>query len=191
MLGRGVVSRCEAPAETKDLFDSEPRSRRDPVRWPVACGILLIAAVAVGTAVMISSFRERTLESSEREQQNTVLLLARHFDQQLNDLQDPLDNLITQIHAAGIASADDFKREMSTRKMHLSMEANVSGASEIAGINVYDADGTLINSSVVPVVPYVNIADRAYFQALKSSPDVAQSGRKHRCEGRRAVSNLG
>jgi diguanylate cyclase (GGDEF)-like protein len=174
MLGMGFVSRGEAPAETKDLFDNEPPSRRDPIRWLVACGIFLIAAIAVGTAMTISDFRERALESGERELQNTVMLLARHFDQQLDDLQGPLVDLITYMRAAGIASPDDFKREMSTHEMHLLMKAKVSGASEIAGINVYDADGILINSSVVPAVPYVNIADRSYFKALKSSPDVTQ-----------------
>ena len=56
MLDMGFVSRGEVPAETKDLFDNEPTSRRDPVRWLVACGIFLIAAIAVGTAVTISNF---------------------------------------------------------------------------------------------------------------------------------------
>ncbi|WP_246785112.1 EAL domain-containing protein [Bradyrhizobium sp. S69] len=174
MLGMGFVSRGEVPAETKDLFDSEPPNRRDPIRWLVACGIFLIAAIAVGTAMTISNFRERALESGERELQNTVLLLARHFDQQLDDLQVPLVDLIGYMRATGIASPDDFKREMSTHEMHLLMKAKVSGASEIAGINIYDADGLLINSSVVPAVPYVNIADRSYFKALKSNPDVTQ-----------------
>ena len=76
-------------------------------------------------------------------------LLARHFDQQLDDLEVPVDDLIAQIHQAGMASADDFRRQMSTPETHLLMKAKVSGPSEIAGINVYDADGTLINSSEV------------------------------------------
>jgi PAS domain-containing protein len=174
MLGPGFVGRRAAPAETNDLSDSESPSRRDPIRWLVVCGILLIAAIVIGTAIMISSFRERAIESSEHELQNTVLLLARHFDQQLDDLEVPLDDLIAQMRLAGIASPEDFKRQMSTREMHLLMKAKVSGASEIAGINVYDADGTLISSSVVPAVPYVNIADRSYFKALKSSSDVTR-----------------
>jgi diguanylate cyclase (GGDEF)-like protein len=169
MLGTGFVGRRGAGAEA---FESEPAGRRDPIRWLVASGVLLIAAIAIGTAVTISNFRDRALSSSERELQNTVLLLARHFDQQLDDLQVPLDDLIVQVHAAAIASAADFHREMSTHEMHLLMKSKVSGASEIAGINIYDADGTLINSSVVPVVPQVNIADRDYYKALKSSADV-------------------
>jgi hypothetical protein len=54
-----------------------------PIRWRVLCGALLIAAIAVGTAFMVGNFRERSLHSSERELENTVLLLARHFDQPL------------------------------------------------------------------------------------------------------------
>ncbi len=161
-------------AKTTDLINNKLPSRRDPIRWLVGCGFLLIAAIAIGTVVMISNFRERSLENSKRELENTVLLLARHFDQQLDDVEAPVDDLIEQIHLAGIASPDDFKRQMSTPEMHLLMKAKVSGTSEIARINVYDVEGFLINSSVVPAVPVVNISDRAYFKALKSSSEPAQ-----------------
>jgi diguanylate cyclase (GGDEF)-like protein len=175
MLGTGFVDGREATAETRDMVDSEPLGRRDPIRWLVACGIFLVAAIVVGTAITIDNFRERALESSERELQNTVLLLARHFDQQLDDLQVPLDDLIAHMHAGGMVSPDDFRRKMSTHEMYLLMKAKVSGASEIAGINAYDAAGILVNSTNGPVVPYVNIADRAYYQVLKSNPDMTQS----------------
>ena len=46
-------------------------------------GILLIAAIAIGTSFTIVSFRQRALLNSERELQNTVLLLTRHFDREL------------------------------------------------------------------------------------------------------------
>jgi PAS domain-containing protein len=175
MLGTGFVDGRDRAADAKDSVDSEPAGRRDPIRWLVACGIFLVAAIVVGTAIAIGNFREHALQSSERELQNTVLLLARHFDQQLDDLQVPLDDLIAQMHAGGMASPDDFRRMMSTHEMYLLMRAKVSGAAEIAGINAYDADGILVNSTNSPVVPYVNIVDRAYYKALKSSSDVTQS----------------
>src|SRR5664279_2185876 len=59
----------------------------NPIRWLVSGGVLLIAAVAVGTAVMVGSFRERALDNAKRELENTVLLLSRHFDQQLTDFR--------------------------------------------------------------------------------------------------------
>jgi diguanylate cyclase (GGDEF)-like protein/PAS domain S-box-containing protein len=148
--------------------------RRGPVLWLVLSGVLLTAAIMVGTVLVVGEFRERALGNSERELENTVRLLARHYDQQLDDVEIPLNDIIAQIHQAGMASPDDFKRQMSAPEMHLLMKAKVSGPSEIAGINVYDAGGTLINSSEVSVVPAVNIADRAYFMALKSSPEPQQ-----------------
>src|SRR6201992_3699173 len=171
MPGIGLIGRRHAGPEANQTFEAEQSGRRDPIRWLVACGLVLIAAIAIGTAVTISNSRDRALASSERELQNNVLLLAQHFDQQLDDMQVPLDDLIAQMHASGVATPDDFRRDMSSHEMHLLMKAKVSGASEIAGINVYDADGTLINSSVVPVVPQVNIADRAYYKTLKAAAD--------------------
>jgi diguanylate cyclase (GGDEF)-like protein/PAS domain S-box-containing protein len=147
---------------------------RGPVLWLILSGVLLVAAITIGTALIIGQFRERALSNGERELENTVLLLSRHFDQQLGDLEVPLNDLIDQIHAAGVETPDAFRRQMSTPEMHLLLKAKVSGPAEIAGVNVYDSEGTLINSSVVAVVPHVNIADRAYFKALKSGPELQQ-----------------
>ena len=54
--------------------------RRGPVLWLILCGVLLVAAITIGTAVVIGEFRERALGNSERELENTVRLLGRHFD---------------------------------------------------------------------------------------------------------------
>ena len=61
--------------------------RGGPIRWLTLGGTLLIAAIAIGATVMAGNSRERALRSSERELENTVLLLAGHFDQQLEDFQ--------------------------------------------------------------------------------------------------------
>jgi diguanylate cyclase (GGDEF)-like protein/PAS domain S-box-containing protein len=161
-------SRSSAGIETNKSISARPPKRRDPIRLLVVCGIFLIAAIATGTAIMISNTRDRALESSERELDNAVLLLARHFDQHLEDFVSVQNELASQVRLAGTTSPDDFKREMSTYQMHLKMTAKVSGSSDVAGVNVYDADGTLINSSEVWPIPGLNIADRAYFNDLKS-----------------------
>jgi diguanylate cyclase (GGDEF)-like protein len=161
-------------AEKADFIDGELPGRRNPIRWLVTCGILLIASIGIGTATMISNFRDHALEGSTRELENTVLLLARHFDQQLEDAALPLNDIVVQIRQAGIISADEFKRQMSSPETHLLLQAKAGDSSKIAGFNIYDADGVLINSSEVAVVPAVNIADRSYFKVLKSGSDAAQ-----------------
>jgi diguanylate cyclase (GGDEF)-like protein/PAS domain S-box-containing protein len=157
----------EAAADAASAI-GEATARRDPVRWLIACGILLIAAIAIGTAVTIGNFRERGLESSERELENTVLLLARHFDQQLGDLTVVQNDLAALARTATFTSPDFFKRYMSTHETHLMMKAKVSGSSDVSAVNVYDASGALINSSETWPAPAINIADRAYFEVLKS-----------------------
>jgi hypothetical protein len=154
--------------------DSASSSRRNPIFWLVICGILLIAAIAIGTVMMVTNFRDHAIESSKRELENTVLLLARHFDQQLDDAEVPLFELIEQIRQAGIASPDDFSRRLSTPQTQLLLAESVNRSSKIAGLNIYDSEGILINSSEVPTVPNVTISDRAYFKALKFNPEVAQ-----------------
>jgi hypothetical protein len=74
--------------------------RGGPIRGLVLGGVLLIAAIMVGTTIMAGNFRERALNSSERELENTVLLLARHFDQQMEDsevIQKDLSNVKCQV----------------------------------------------------------------------------------------------
>ena len=133
-----------------DFNDGEQHSRRNPVRWLVTCGIPLIAAIALGTAMMIDNFRQHALESSKRELENTVLLMAHHFDQQLDDAAVPLGDIIAQVRQDGIATPEDFTRRMSAPETHLMLQTRAGDSSKVAGFNVYDARGVLISSSEVP-----------------------------------------
>ena len=89
--------------------------RGGPIRWLILGGTLLIAAIAIGATVMASNFRERALRNSERELENTVLLLARHFDQQLEDFEVVQKDLIAFMRSSGIATVENYKRRMSSR----------------------------------------------------------------------------
>jgi diguanylate cyclase (GGDEF)-like protein len=144
--------------------------RRSPIHWLILCGMLLIAAIVVGTAVMVGNFRERALSSSERELENTVLLLARHFDQQLGDAEVIQNSLVEYIYAAGIDTPEDYRRRMATEDVHLMLKAKLSALSYVGGVNLFDSDGRLINASGVWPVPEVSVADRAYFKVFTSSP---------------------
>jgi diguanylate cyclase (GGDEF)-like protein len=144
--------------------------RRSPIHWLILCGVLLIAAIVVGTAMMVGNFRERALSSSERELENTVLLLARHFDQQLGDAEVIQNSLVEYIYAAGIETPEDYRRRMATEDVHLMLKAKLSALSYVGAVNLFDADGRLINASGVWPVPEVSVADRAYFKVFTSSP---------------------
>src|ERR1700677_4179115 len=141
----------------------------NPIRWLVLGGALLIAAITIGTAILAANFRERALNSAERELENTVLVLARHFDQQLADFIAVQKDIAAQIRSAGITSPADFKARLSTVETHEALNDKVGVHSDGAGVNVFDSDGILINSSGSWPPPDIKIDDRANFKAAQSA----------------------
>src|SRR5258705_10073348 len=61
---------------------------------------------------------------------------------------------------------------MATLEWHEVLRVRSEGYSDVAGVNLFDSEGVLINSSDTWPVPDVKIADRAYFKAFKSGAAV-------------------
>src|SRR5215218_278980 len=118
-------------------FRIRPMFRGGPIRWLILGGVLLIAAIAIGATLMAGHFRERALRNSERELENTVLLLARHFDQQLEDFQVVQKDLIAFMRSGGIAGAENYKRRMSGQDIHLMLKSKIEALSYVGGVNVF------------------------------------------------------
>ena len=144
---------------------------RDPIVWLLICGTVLVAAIIVGTIMMVGEFRERALSNSERELENTVLLLTRHFDQQFEDCEIITAGLIAQMRLSEIASPEAFRGQTSTAEAHEALRAKANVSAFIGAVNLFDTDGLLVNSSSAFPVPSINISDRPFFQAFKSDPN--------------------
>ena len=143
---------------------------RGPVLWLILWGGFLVAAIIIGTVVTVGEFRETALRNSERELENTVLLLTRHFDQHFEDSDVIARNLISQMQFSEVASPELFRSRFSTPEAHLMLKSRVSALSYIGDVFIFDSDGSVINSSGAWPPPAVNVADRAYFKALKANP---------------------
>ncbi|WP_315719897.1 MULTISPECIES: EAL domain-containing protein [unclassified Bradyrhizobium] len=148
--------------------------RGGPIRWLVGGGLVLIAAIAIGATIMADSFRERALNSATRELENTVLLLARHFDQQMEDLGAIQRDLANYVRLSRIDTSVRFKEQMGTAAVNAMLKGKLSAVSYVGGVSIFDSDGNLINSATAWPVPPVNVADRTYFKRLKSDPTAPQ-----------------
>lgn len=170
------ISRGQAIGNSVDLADVESTIGQQaarhsaPIRLLTICGGLLIAAIAVGTAVMVSHFRERALANSERELENTVLLLARHFDQQLDDLTLVQNGLITYMQSAGITTSDAYGHRMSTHDIHLMLKSKISDVTYVGNLTLLNAAGDVMNWSRSWPVPSVNFSDWGIFQEAQIEP---------------------
>src|SRR5205807_136372 len=120
---------------------------RGPVLWLTLCGGLLVAAIFVGTIMMAGQFRERALTNSERELENTVLLLTRHFDQQFEDSDTIAADVIARLQTSGIASSEMFMARMAGPEAHEILRSKAGVLSYLGDITIYDSNGQMINWS--------------------------------------------
>src|ERR1700748_2680990 len=137
---------------------------RDQILWLILCGCFLVSAIFVGTTMMVGEFRERAIANSERELENTVRLLTRHFDQQFDDTEVIAADVIREMQVSRIETADAFRQKMSTFDAHEMLKSKVAVLSYIGEGTIFDADGQLINSSGLWPMPDINVYERAYFQ---------------------------
>ncbi|MDB5500975.1 MAG: diguanylate cyclase [Tardiphaga sp.] len=160
--------RGQKAEDVRNTCESQARSApRGPVRWLIVVGVVLVTAIAVGTAMTVDNFRQRALDHSKRELENTALLLTRHFDQQFQDLQQVQKSLIAHLWQNGIIAPENFARRMASQDAHLMLKAQLKD--DVAGdLTVLDADGNLINWSGAWPAPAINLADRDYFIQLKN-----------------------
>ncbi|MCK1357363.1 EAL domain-containing protein [Bradyrhizobium sp. 199] len=144
--------------------------RRGPVLWLTLCGVLLVAGIFAVTAMAVGEFRERTLANRERELENTVQLIARHFDQQFEDSDVVAADVIGQMNLPEITSPAMFHERMSGLATNQMLRSKISSVSYLGDIAIYDADGELVNWSRAQPLPKINVSSRAYFQTFKSDP---------------------
>jgi diguanylate cyclase (GGDEF)-like protein len=146
--------------------------RNRPIRYLILCGVALIAAIAVGTAIMARNLRDRALFDSERELKNTALILAEQIDRSFQAVDLVQSSVIEKIQALGIASSEDYARRMSGQDVHLMLKASISGVVQAYAISLINSDGHLINFSRSWPVPEIDVADRIFYKAIKSDPQV-------------------
>src|SRR6201995_1972853 len=120
---------------------------RDPILWLILCGCFLVAAIFAGTTMMVGEFRERAIANSERELENTVRLLTRHFDQQFDDTEVIAADVIRGMQVSRIETAHALRAKMSTFDAHELLKSKVAVLSYVGEVTIFDADGQLINSS--------------------------------------------
>lgn len=142
-------------------------------RWLALCGTFAVVAIAIGTAAVVASFRERALANSLREHENTVLLLTRHVDHQLLQLDQVQRALVDELQAEGIATHEHYRRRVSGIEMHRVLKAKIDALSHVSRLGFNDAEGMRVNSSVAWPSEPISIADRSYFTALQSDPGMA------------------
>ena len=139
------------------------------VWWIVVCGLALITGIVAATAFMIDDFREKALAKSGRELENTVLLVARHMDQEFEEFFDGQSRLVNRLSITDIESVADFRIQMSTPAIRILLNNEISSDIDPSDAFLFDIDGNIVNTSQAGPLPRTNIAERDYFKSFRSN----------------------
>src|SRR5215469_12936522 len=101
-------------------------SRSRPITLLVVCGLLLIVALAAGTALVVASMRAHILADSERELSNTARILAEQSERTFAAVDAVEGSLIERMRSVGIAARDDLRR-MAGADVHVMLRDKLSG----------------------------------------------------------------
>ena len=149
------------------LTASSARSS-NPIRLLVFGSLLLIALIVAATGFILFNLRDRVVADSERELQNVALVLAEQADRQFQAIELVQTALIERIQALGIASSEDFERQLSGRDVHLMLKEKIAGLQHVGALTLVNSQGTIINYSRDWPIPTINAADREFFKAFQS-----------------------
>ena len=158
----------------RDLSARFNRLGRAPLTWLITGGLVSMMAIAIGTGLAVERFRQDAIENGREGLESAVLLLARHFDRQFEDFSVLQKSIVAELESHTFDSPDVFRSEMATLAVHEVLRAKASGLADVAGANVFDSSGVLINSSQRWPVADVRISDRAYFNKLKNNPGLLE-----------------
>ena len=162
----------DTPEIARAIARANAPQQRSPIFWLIVSGIVLVAAIVLGTALTINNFRDRALANSKRELENTLQLLTHHFDQQLQDWQVIQEDAIAQIYEIESRPPAEFLSTVTSEDFHQRLAGKIRSMPYVGGLNVFGADGQLLNSSERWPIPNINITNRKHFQELKSGPAV-------------------
>jgi methyl-accepting chemotaxis protein len=133
------------------------------------CGLFLVAAIVAGSTFILSNLRQRALTDNERELTNLVSVLAEQTDRAVQAVELIQSSLVERMQALGIASAEDYERQMSGYDVHMMLKEKVSGWPHIGSITLINSRGKLFNFSRSWPLPDIDVTDREFYRALKSN----------------------
>src|ERR1700704_3097967 len=111
---------------------SAPKPRRvGSVWWIIASGVVLIAVIAFGTAILVSDFRDRARSETKRELNNTAYILAEYCERTFQSVELVQKTVIEKMQSLGLASSGDLGRLMSGFDTHLMLKDMVTGVPKL------------------------------------------------------------
>jgi PAS domain-containing protein len=160
-----------APAHVVDKsFAAETASNSRVVRWIVIFGIVLIGTIVAATGLMLQNLRDRELAESEHQLNNLTFILAEQIDRSFQSIELIQTAVIERMRSLGIASPEDYERQMSGRDTYQHLKDQIGGLPYVDALVLLDPEGKRINVSRAWPTPFFKKLDQDFLEAFNSDP---------------------
>ena len=133
-------------------------------------GVLIAAAVTLGTLAMVLSARSRTIDEKEAHLQNLAYVLAEQGDRSFQSLDLEQTGVIERLKARGAVSAETLRAAATTEELFKVLKDKTEALPQLDALTIIDDHGKLLNFSRFWPTPQVDVSDRDYFKALEQDP---------------------
>ncbi len=140
------------------------------IRWIIILGIALVVVIIAATGLMLQNLRDRELAASAHEQEGLTFVLAEQIDRTFQSMERVQTAVIQRMQRLGIASAEDYERQMSGQDTHQRLKDQISGLPYIDALVLFGTEGKRINVSRTWPAPYFKNSDFDFILAFKSDP---------------------
>ncbi|MDB5406676.1 MAG: Hpt sensor hybrid histidine kinase [Rhodospirillales bacterium] len=149
-------------------FPTKQDAATHPFQRLYLCAGILMVLLFGGSAALVMQVREHDLLREENDLRKLSLTLAEEADRSFQTVDLVLTSLVDRLTAAGVVDDASFDATLAGYDIHRLLRDKIDGIPQIDAVTLIDATGNLVNFSRYWPIPKVNVADRAYFQALKT-----------------------
>ncbi len=149
-----------------------PPIRHRAVTLLIGLCIVVIAAICLTTAMLVSDFRNRAFADSERELKNTAMILAQQIAGSLQALDVVESSIIDDIELARIEAVQGFDEEMGRPEVYATLKDKIRALPQVDALILVNSRGDVTNFSRQWPIPRLNVSDRTYFKTLAANPQL-------------------
>ncbi|MDR3439129.1 ATP-binding protein [Telmatospirillum sp.] len=143
-----------------------------PGRLVLAAGSVFIVLVAALAAATIYFQRQQSVEDWRVNLINFARLLGEHARQTINAADLVQRSIADRVVEMGVEDDEGLRRALGSRATYDMLKDKVSGVPQIDVATIVAANGDVVNFTRSYPPPPINLADRDYFQAHFSDPDL-------------------
>jgi len=144
--------------------------RPAPLRLLYIGTVLLILTLLATNAAVILHLRNSELSDETGQLENLSLILAEQAERSFNSVDLVISSVTERIEAESVTDSASFDQKMAGHDIYLLLKEKIIGLPELAAVNLFDSNGTMINSTRSWPIPEVYIADRGFFRSIKQDP---------------------